>query len=142
MRRGTRALGLALLGANLLLIAGALALPPSRTADIGAGRAPLLIGIVGAVLAILLVWTDRGANEAARAERGYPPRMLGFLLVCIGYLTALPLIGYVAATMLFAAAAVLVLEWPGGWRLAIVTALGFALFVFGLFRAFLSVPLP
>lgn len=134
--------GLALcFAAGIALILGALALPESRTADVGPGRLPLLIGIAIVVLAAvsaLRQLVDQIVPEGLEGA-GQAGILLALLLV---YCVLMPLVGVIVSTIVFMMAVMIWLDGPKRWlRSALVTA-GFCGCTYALFVWVIATPLP
>ncbi|MEX2642909.1 MAG: tripartite tricarboxylate transporter TctB family protein [Acetobacterales bacterium] len=140
MRIGTIAVGCATLAFSLAYLHAIGDLPaPLDPEDIGPRRFPNIIAVLLVVLSLLLIaeaWF-RGKGELVKDPATW--RAGALFLLCVAYVAAVPLAGYLVATLIWIAAAVWLL---GGRWLAPVTAVGFVAFIYGVFEQVLGVPVP
>ena len=129
------------LALGIALICGALMLPASRTADVGPGRIPLLIGAAVAVLsAICLLREILGRGAAPDVGQGGTAAILLGLL--IAYCVLIGVIGVIASTVIFMMAVMLWLDGAGHWLRSALITIVFAASIYALFTWVISTPLP
>ncbi|MDB5505525.1 MAG: Tripartite tricarboxylate transporter TctB family [Devosia sp.] len=129
------------LGFGIALIAGALILPASRTADVGPGRIPLLVGVaVAALSAVCLIRQLTGRGEAAELAKSRTAMIL--LVLLIGYCALIPLIGLITSTVIFMMAVMLWLDGVGKWLRSALITIVFAGLIYALFTWVIATPLP
>jgi hypothetical protein len=138
-------IGAVCLIASLVMLGIAQGLPTPALVPIGPGFYPRIIFGVTALLSALLLLTGlRSGPRAAGKPTSYRLVLLTFAIF-IGYLFAMPLVGYRLATFVFVGTLQPVLEPPRSarrWALVMVIALVTALGSFYVFEGYLSVLLP
>jgi lysylphosphatidylglycerol synthetase-like protein (DUF2156 family) len=131
--------------AGVALIAGSLQLPPSRTADVGGGRLPLLIGIAIMTMAFLYLiqqlraYPDRLSEPEAAHTSSRAAILLGLL---IAYCALISLVGMIVATAAFMMAVMLWLDGRARWLRSALTTVVFLSLISALFTWVIATPLP
>lgn len=147
MRLGRDGLsGLVCLAGSLVMLWTTRGIPTPALVPIGPAFYPRILLVVTAILSLALVVQDirRDRRPAAPA----PPIAYRLVVVTftifIGYVVALPLLGYRVATFLFVAVLHGTLEPPRGWRWAFVIggAVVTTAVTYFVFERYLSVLLP
>jgi hypothetical protein len=124
----------------------ALALPWGTTARPGAGFFPILVGILGGAVGLLMTVRAFLAPAAASPLREATPegaartRAVSTIVLLAGFCLLMPWLGYPLVACTFIAA--LLQRLGSGWGGALVTGALSAAFSYYLFAVLLDVPLP
>lgn len=132
--------------AGLLLIIGILVFTQtagmdesSASSDPGAAGYPRLIA--GALIGLAVLLSTQRGTDAPLPSRADGLRVIGAAVLLIVYALALEVIGYIAATALFLAAALLLMGIRR-WLLLTLIPLGLSVALFYLFYTIFGVSLP
>jgi putative tricarboxylic transport membrane protein len=108
----------------------------------GPGLYPFFVGAGITLFALLLLLADlRAESDSAPLDREAAQRLALMTGMFCFWILAMPLLGYVAVTLLstFAFAKIMRLE---GWRKPLALSAGTALFIYALFDVWLYIDLP
>ncbi len=148
MKTGTVLAGLIFFCCGAAMIWGALLLPESRTADVGAGRLPLIIGLAIMAMSALVAASGFFALEAAAsgqpAEADERPQAGAFLLMLgtLAFVLAIDHFGYLVASTVFILAFVYLASTRRRAFTAVATWACSTAFTYLLFQLILDLPLP
>lgn len=132
-----------LIGALVIYLASAL--PPSRTADVGPGALPLIIGIGLVAISIVLMLQKQVTSRAepdGETIGDQTKRALAALATVAVYCVAVEFVGFFVPTLLFAAAIIVWMDGRVALPRAIVTSLVLCGSTYLLFKVLLDLPLP
>jgi tripartite-type tricarboxylate transporter receptor subunit TctC len=131
--------------AVLFLVLTAAFPPPNAVDRLGPSGVPRLwLAILMPLLVVQFAVTARSRLKLKKREEAVPHGrglLAGFVALLLAYVAAIPLLGYVAATVPFVPASMLLLGYRKAWVVAAVTA-GWCLFAAWVFRDLLHVALP